>query len=270
MSSIFYPRATENGLELRVNFFREAIEVYADRDKIIEVFTNLASAEIEAFTLWPIEISVVDKENWVECSVFDTGRGIAEGNLSKIFDRFQQFGMVDSPGERGTGLGLSIAKGVVELHRGEIWVESVLDKGSKFNFTLPKYSKDEILEESIEKGIMEARKVDKGLSVFVIKLDNSSDLEKEFGEEKVQEILLKILETFNNVIRSRELVTTKGKNEIILLAEVNKQDVPTMNARLRRVLKDAILGVDEELEMNFSYGYSTYPDDATNASVMSQ
>ena len=68
----------------------------------------------------------------------DTGVGIAKENLPKLFDKFEQFGRVNGPGEKGTGLGLSIAKGIVELHGGKIWAESETNKGTTFIFTLPK------------------------------------------------------------------------------------------------------------------------------------
>ena len=265
VSSIFYPRAKEKGLELKNNFSREAIEVYADRDRIVQVFTNLVSNALKFTEAGRIDICVVDTEDWVKCFVSDTGIGIPERELSRIFDRFQHSGMFDGAGGKGTGLGLSIAKGIVELHRGRIWAESVPTKGSRFSFALPKYSEDEILYERIERRITEAMKEDNKLSVFVIKLDNWSEIEEEFGDEKVQQILHKILRTFENVTRSGEFATIKGKNEVIVLAEVDKQDVPKMNARLIRAVKEAVSQVDEELEMNLSYGYSTYPDDASDA-----
>ncbi len=269
VSSIFYLRAKEKGLELTDSFSGEPIEVYADADRIVQVFTNLVGNALKFTPAGRIEISVVDKEDRVECSVSDTGVGIPETQLSEIFHRFQhrfqQFGMVHGPGGKGGGLGLSIARGIVELHRGKIWVESVLNEGSKFSFTLPKHGEDEIIHVRIERGIAEARKGDKKLSVFVIRLDDWSEIEKDFGEDKVRQILHKILGTVENVIRSGEFVATRGKNEIIVLAEVDKKNAPKVNARVIRAVKEAVSQVDEKLEMNFSYGYSTYPDDSSDA-----
>ena len=74
------------------------------------------------------------RDHQVVVSVEDTGPGIPQEHLSKVFDRFWQ-----TPGtkQKGTGLGLSIAKGIVEAHGGTIWAESKMGKGSSFFFTMP-------------------------------------------------------------------------------------------------------------------------------------
>ena len=71
----------------------------------------------------------------VTFSVADTGPGIAPKNLSRIFDRFWQ---VKQTKRMGTGLGLAIAKGIVDMHNGKIWADSIEGVGSKFYFSLPR------------------------------------------------------------------------------------------------------------------------------------
>jgi signal transduction histidine kinase len=66
-------------------------------------------------------------------SVSDTGAGIPEAQLVRVFDRYWRG---DGTGP-GAGLGLFIAKGIVEAHGGQIWVESTPGTGSRFHFTLP-------------------------------------------------------------------------------------------------------------------------------------
>jgi two-component system, OmpR family, phosphate regulon sensor histidine kinase PhoR len=138
VSMIFQTRFKEKGLELKTVLSGENIPAYADKDKIIQVLTNLVGNSLKFTEKGYIQISVEDKDDFVECSVFDTGRGISEEDLPKVFSKFQQFGRVDGPGERGTGLGLSIAKGIIEMHHGKFWVESRLNEWTKFSFTLPK------------------------------------------------------------------------------------------------------------------------------------
>jgi len=136
----FTPQAKSKTLELKTTVPDNALYVYADSDKLIEVFNNLVSNSFKFTENGYIEISVADKDSHVECAVFDTGLGIDDGEQEKVFDKFQQFNTDRIPRENGIGLGLSIAKGIVEAHHGEIWVDSQKDKWTKFVFTLPKYS----------------------------------------------------------------------------------------------------------------------------------
>ncbi|MDI6792827.1 MAG: CHASE2 domain-containing protein [bacterium] len=113
--------------------------IYADFDKIGQVFTNLIDNAVK-FTppTGSVTIQVEDMENELLCKVIDTGAGIPESDFGKIFDKFQQLKAVTTRRKKGTGLGLSICKGIVEEHHGKIWVESEVEKGSEFVFTLPK------------------------------------------------------------------------------------------------------------------------------------
>jgi signal transduction histidine kinase len=92
------------------------------------------------------ELSLEKKQsptlNYVMVSVSDTGIGIPAEDLNRIFDKFEQVKGVKEKikGPKGTGLGLSIVKGIVEAQGGKIVVESELNKGSKFIFTLPSSS----------------------------------------------------------------------------------------------------------------------------------
>ena len=69
--------------------------------------------------------------------VADTGVGIPQSDYDRIFDQFYQVEPSLTRKYQGMGLGLSIAKGMVEVHQGRIWVESVVNKGSKFTVVLP-------------------------------------------------------------------------------------------------------------------------------------
>jgi len=124
-------------LELRP--MAPGLKVWADRDKVAQVLTNLIGNAIK-FTPPEGKVTVSAHMNggaWAQVTIADTGPGIAPEEATKIFDEFYQ---VTRPGEemsRGVGLGLAISKKLVTMHGGKIWVESEIGKGSKFHFTLP-------------------------------------------------------------------------------------------------------------------------------------
>ncbi len=120
---------------------QEVIKMYYDRDKLERVVYNLLS---NAFKFTPeggsIHVSVMENANAVEICIRDSGLGIQKENIDKIFDRFYQ---VPAPGyhtekSRGTGIGLALAKGIVDLHKGNLSVKSEVSKGSEFSIALKK------------------------------------------------------------------------------------------------------------------------------------
>lgn len=114
--------------------------VLADPNRLHEIFINLLTNAFK-FTPEGGKISIVARQmdDHVLNEVRDTGVGIPEEKLHRIFDEFYQ---VERGRYGGTGLGLSIAKKVIEEHGGRIWVKSQLGKGSAFFFTLPAFQED--------------------------------------------------------------------------------------------------------------------------------
>lgn len=138
IASTFISRAKEKCLELRMNYPKQTLMAYADRNRIGEVFTNLLENAVKFSKEGCVEITARENEKDIACAVTDTGIGISKRDLSRIFGKFEQFGRTVGPGEKGTGLGLSIAWGIVQMHKGKIWIKSKPNKGTKVFFTLPK------------------------------------------------------------------------------------------------------------------------------------
>jgi signal transduction histidine kinase len=133
------PIAVEKGIALEAAIPEQSIMVWADRDKINQVLMNLIGNAIK-FTPAHGTVTVSASRNGderVQVSVSDTGPGVPPEEKEKIFDKFYQVGEVDGVKPKGTGLGLAICKALVELHGGRIWVESEMNRGSTFYFTLP-------------------------------------------------------------------------------------------------------------------------------------
>ncbi len=134
----FTQQVSEKGLKFALTIPDNSLNIYADRDRIIQIFTNLVSNSIRFTLKGEISLGFKDQEKYVTCWVSDTGTGIAKENVPKLFSRFEQFDRTQGSGYKGTGLGLAISKALVEKHGGNITVDSELGKGTTFYFTLEK------------------------------------------------------------------------------------------------------------------------------------
>ncbi len=116
-------------LEISYSPFR--CNVIADKAKILQVVTNLIDNAVKFTDEGKISISVIKNQKDIELAVKDTGSGIEDKIMPKIFSKFV------SSSENGTGLGLFISKKIIEAHGGTIWAGNNEVKGATFKFTLP-------------------------------------------------------------------------------------------------------------------------------------
>jgi len=144
--SEFQPLMQQKGLRLSLDLNETYPVVYGDTDKIKQIFISLLSNAVK-FTgeggitvttrISDMGIKKGEPPQFMEICVEDTGIGIKEDDLKKIFDKFVQIDFTLVRQYEGTGLGLTVAKGLVSLHKGSIWVTSKYGIGSRFCFTLP-------------------------------------------------------------------------------------------------------------------------------------
>ncbi|MDR4460460.1 MAG: ATP-binding protein [Nitrospirales bacterium] len=130
--------AQERSLTLEAHISTPIGFIQGDRDKLIQIFTNLINNALK-FTESPGTVTVEVKERddgMVQVCITDTGCGIPLGEQQTIFERFYR-GQSSEMKNRGAGLGLAITKSLVELHGGSIWVESTPGEGSRFCVILP-------------------------------------------------------------------------------------------------------------------------------------
>ena len=136
------PKAEEGGVRLAAELVEELPRVKADFEQIHRVLDNLIANALK-FTPpeGSITVAVGPDGDCVRFMVRDTGKGIPAGEIDKVFEDFYQ---VDGTkrGVRGIGMGLAICDRIVREHGGRIWVESELDRGTTFFFTLPAVDKE--------------------------------------------------------------------------------------------------------------------------------
>ena len=136
--NIVSPLLIQKKQNLKFECKDESFEISADRRKFHQILYNLISNAIK-FTPenGDIEIKATKDGKFLKVSVKDNGIGIAREFHEKIFDKFQQVDSSFSTKQGSTGLGLTITKELVKLHNGKIILESQLNKGATFIFTLP-------------------------------------------------------------------------------------------------------------------------------------
>jgi len=256
-------KADEKQIILKTLFCHSLPEVYADPDRIVQILTNLVYNAIK-FTPenGDIIVEAIDKEEEIECSVADTGIGIAPENLDKVFVKFQQFNRENSSGIKGTGLGLAIAKELVQIHNGKIWVESELNKGSKFTFTLPKHTAESFFAEQIDIKIKEATKNDSEISLIIIFIAGFNKLRPELNDDEIN-LILKDVETVLKASRRRteDLIIKGGKEIVVLLDSCDKESVLKVKSRLKEALEDCLSVKNLANKVELRLNCATYPDD---------
>jgi two-component system, OmpR family, phosphate regulon sensor histidine kinase PhoR len=130
--------AAEKDLRISVNLAKSLPDIAADHRRLAEVLQNLLDNAIQYTPSGgQIMLSASADGDEVTFTVSDTGIGIPQADQPRIFERFYRVDVARSREVGGTGLGLSIAKHLVEVHGGRIWVESEVNQGSQFHFTVP-------------------------------------------------------------------------------------------------------------------------------------
>lgn len=136
--SEFIPIAEEKNIKLIFNPAKEGLQVFGDKDKLRQVFVNLLQNAIKYTDDGSIEVLLEEDKKFVNITVKDTGIGIPEDDLNRVFERFYRVDKARSRAVGGTGLGLAIVKHIIEAHNSKIIVQSRLGEGSTFSFKLKK------------------------------------------------------------------------------------------------------------------------------------
>ena len=131
------PTIENKNLKLITDIPRDLPNVVGDKYRLSQVFKNLFVNAIKFTDKGSISLTAEKKNSHILINIKDTGIGVSQDELKKIFNKFYQAYTGDDRKNEGTGLGLYICKEIVKKHRGEIWVESQPGKGSKFYIKIP-------------------------------------------------------------------------------------------------------------------------------------
>jgi signal transduction histidine kinase/ActR/RegA family two-component response regulator len=220
-------KAEEKGLELLKEIPAGNIHVMGDATRLRQILINLIGNAIKftekGLVTTTIRSDKVDDKLNLHFTVSDTGIGIDDDHVDKIFKSFEQAYSDTSRKFGGTGLGLSISKKLVELHNGKIWVESEKGKGSRFHFTIAYKMAAEKVEnanaETTNTNISEALK---GINILLVE-DNQFNavVAQEELEDAIEEVKVELAE--NGAIAVEKL---RSSHFDIILMDVQ---MPVMN-----------------------------------------
>lgn len=164
--------AEQKNISLKTSLPPQLKNVACDGGRILQVLSNLIGNALKFSPMGSqILVSAQEMENELKISVADNGPGIPSEQLPKVFDRFWQS---EKTKKLGSGLGLSIAQGIVEAHKGKIWVESKFGHGTTFSFTLP-YATDQHIKATAESANLSPLAEDTLAGVHILLVDDSED-----------------------------------------------------------------------------------------------
>jgi signal transduction histidine kinase len=145
------PLADQKELRLQKAVADDCPPLFIDKDMAVQLLVNILSNAVKYTHQGYIKVHAFpdhwdkekkqseEKKAYVHLEVIDTGIGIKEEDLPKLFKTFSQITTEEHPINEGTGLGLVISKRIIDLHKGKIWVQSTWGKGSIFHILLPAY-----------------------------------------------------------------------------------------------------------------------------------
>ena len=220
-------KAEEKGLELMKDIPAESLFVKGDANRLRQILINLIGNAIKFTEKGLVTTTIVakkldDKIN-LHFTVSDTGIGIDKDRLDRIFHSFEQAYSDTSRKFGGTGLGLSISKMLVELHDGNIWVESEKGKSSQFHFTITFPKAESAPQESkVEETSNTVAEALKGINILLVE-DNQFNVvvAKEELEDAIEDVTVNVAE--NGLIALEKLKSSKVD---IILMDVQ---MPIMN-----------------------------------------
>ncbi len=257
----FQTMATDRAIDLRITIPAGPVIVFADKDRLIQVLTNLLGNAFKFTERGRIVLSVWMDPGSVSCAVEDSGVGLSSDDLGKIFSKFEQLGRLSVTGERGTGLGLSICKAILDVHKGRIWGESAgPSKGSRFIFELPRQNARDVFLEQLSPVLQEVALRGGSLSTVTFDIFSAE------GSTVPDAYIMTALEGLENLVRQHQ-----GRKPAILIKDVNAvylampstvaKEADRMALQIQTAFQEALAREGLASRLETRYRIANFPDD---------
>lgn len=241
------------------NLVSNAIKFTNETGNIIIKTENISLKDIDRTKLAGIE-NASFYENYIKVSVKDSGIGIAPEDQKKVFDQFQQIENSLNRKNGGTGLGLPIAKQLIEAHKGFIWVESELNRGTTFSFVIPVLSEKEKFILDLDKEIAKAKACNQSLLLVLIKEFQGKD--KSFISE-IQEGKISIIRKTANT-KEAYFSQEDANFFAVMIPEADKFAQSFIEKKIESIIKS---DTQEQTDSKYDILYSsaTFPEGGADA-----
>lgn len=237
-----------------------------DPDRIRQVLIHLLENALR-YTRGHILVTAKANDSSIHMSVIDDGPGIPQEEMARLFGKFVQINRpAGGGGYQGAGLGLAICKEIVDLHQGKIWVESVVDQGSRFHVMLPQYDRETALP-SVMRRAGDQGQGQTSLALVALAVSDLDDLEARCGITAVGQMIA----TMEDKIRGEGIRKTDcvychpRKGLIVVLAETDRRGGDMISQRLHRLATDfACSGPGGRVTPALKVGLAVYPEHAAD------
>lgn len=282
MKTTFENVAKDKNIELILDVDNDIASTFIDSQRIEQVMSNLISNAIK-FTndggqivvkTENITVDELDKskllgsespiyyDNYVKVSVKDSGIGISEDDLKKVFDQFQQIENSLNRKNGGTGLGLPIAKQLIEAHKGFIWVDSEVNVGTTFSFVIPVLSEKTMFLFDLEKQVSVAS--NRAQTLLLVYLEEKQDVKESFIEAVQSERVSIIRKTSST---KDVYYLENGKNcAFIMIPDADKCAQSFIEKKIESILENDFETNWKNSEIAFST--ALFPNDGKDAKML--
>ncbi len=241
----FQKEAAGKKIELFPEVPASPVAIFADGDMVEQVLSNLI-ANAMRYARSAIRVRVTGGVS-ARLSVTDDGPGIARDQIPLLFNKYVQIGWAKSTsGYKGTGLGLAICRLIVDLHGGEIWVNSEEGRGSTFYVSLPAYDEAMAFQTVLAESIRTARDREMPLGLVAVTLRRPDDLRAEFGPETLEGIVQGLRERLEPLIR-REDHLFRQSGAWVIIVRAGPEEMEGIRRRIRIKCRGSIRVGDREI-----------------------
>ena len=241
------------------NLVSNAIKFTNEKGNITIKTENISVNDIDRTKLTDIE-NAVFYDNYIKISVKDSGIGIAQEDQKKVFDQFQQIENSLNRKNGGTGLGLPIAKQLIEAHKGFIWVESELNRGTTFSFVIPVLSEKEKFLIDLDKETSKAKACNQSILLILIKevQSNVPSFIEDIKEGKISII--------RKTANTKETYFSENNSNFlaVMIPEADKFAQSFIEKKIESIVMTDLNGQPDK-KYDILYSSATYPEGGTDS-----